>query len=114
MDIWGGCNPSENCSTSSHGEHHTSVHIVNPENEHHEHEHEHEHNHIQNIEIKITDSTINLPDAETTTYDFLQYTKNIITPNNIIFLYKNVQVGIMYHHRFQNIIFHKSNLTWII
>ena len=61
MDIWGGSNPSENCNTSSHGEHHTSVHIVNPESEHHEHEH----NHILSIEIKATDEVMTLPDAET-------------------------------------------------
>ena len=79
----------------------------------------HDHNHILSIEIKATDKIIILPDVETSKYEFIQYTKKIITPKNIIFMYMNVQVGILYHHRYQTIIFHKfgsnsSLYKWII
>ena len=83
----------------------------------HEHDHE-EHPHSLSIEITAQMEIIILPDASTSPYEFLQYTKRIDTPKNIIFLYAGKQIGILYHHRHQTIIFHKfksiSNTIWII
>ena len=73
-----------------------------------DHEHEHEHDeHMLSIEIKANDHIINLPIVENTIYDIIQYNKNIITTENIIFKYNDIQIGIMYHHRHQHIIFNK-------
>ena len=83
----------------------------------HDHDHDHEDSHSLSIEITAQMEIIILPDASTSPYEFLQYTKRIDTPKNIIFLYDNKQVGILYHHRHQTIIFHKFKSiteTWII
>ena len=111
MDIWGNCNPSEECNPRSHSEH---------SDEHSdEHDHDHDHNHSLSIEITALDEIIMLPDVSESPYEFLQYTKRIDTPKNKIFLYDGKQVGILYHHRHQTIIFHKfksisNNYLWII
>jgi hypothetical protein len=74
--------------------------------------------HVLSIEIKATDNIIILPNVETTDYDFIQYNKTIETPNDVIFFYNQKQIGKIYHHRYQTIIFQKfisaNSHTWII
>ena len=71
------------------------------------------------IDVKETDEIITLPDPSTTEYDKIQYRKTIQTPRDIIFQYQSLLKGRIYHHRKQNIIFHKfkplngSELNWI-
>ena len=90
MDIWGNCTNE------------TQTNTVESDNDDHEHD-----EHILSIEIKANDHIIILPNVENTTYDIIQYNKNIITTENIIFKYNDIQIGIMYHHRIQHIIFNK-------
>ena len=76
-------------------------------------------NSIISIEIKLTDEIIQLPDPNTSIYDFIQYRKLIDTPRNIIIAYNGLQKAKIYHHRQQTVVFHKykplnsNNYNWI-
>jgi hypothetical protein len=64
---------------------------------------------IQSIEIKANDENIILPDPNAVDYDVIQYRKTITTAQDVVFTYKNRQIGVLYSHRNQSIKFHKFN-----
>jgi hypothetical protein len=74
---------------------------------------------ILSVEVKITDTVINVPNANQSEYDIIQYRKTVDTLRDVIFLYEGNNKGKIYHHRHQNLVFHKfktlnGSLTWIL
>jgi len=70
---------------------------------------------IDNKVITYNNATeiIELPDATSSNFTFINYKKIELTPVDITFKYKEKILGKMYSHRFQNIQFYKTGNTWV-